>query len=162
MEIFDLAEPFVIIVSKEEILNGETSEIINIFESMLSSKDNVRKLKENVDIAFSGYDEDTRELFEIDQVRDFVFKLDEKFPYWLYFLSKRHLGLQCILFCMLPPYLTEEGKAKIFPQKIEALLINRWFPAMNHICENVGMGEDDIEELTKSSLDYITNGRQKK
>jgi hypothetical protein len=114
---------------------------------------------ERVEISFHGYDHHREELFEIPEVRNFVYQLDEQFPFWLYFLSKRHLGLQCLLFCFLPPFLTEDARSRIFPERINQLLTNRWFPAMNSICEYVGFSEMQIERLTKRALDYITTGR---
>ena len=55
---------------------------------------------------------------EIDTLRyevsNFVCELDQQFPFWLFFLSKRHRGLQCLLFCFLPPFLTEAGRARSF------------------------------------------------
>lgn len=114
---------------------------------------------ERVDIAFHGYDHTHEELFEIPEVRDFVYKLDEQFPFWLYFLSKRHLGLQCLLWCFLPPFLTVEARSKIFPERINDLLTKRWLPAMNQIGEHLGLSESQIERLTERALSYITNGR---
>ena len=73
---------------------------------------------ERVEISFHGYDHTPQELFEIPEVRNFVYQLDEQFPFWLFFLSKRHLGLQCLLFCFLPPFLTEDARSRIFPERI--------------------------------------------
>jgi hypothetical protein len=99
-----------------------------------------------------------RTLSEIPEVRDFVCKLDDKFPFWLYFLSKQHLGLQAIAFCFLPPFLTEEAKKTVLPQHLDRLLNNRWWPAMNHICEFVEFTENDIEQLSERVLRYFFNG----
>lgn len=114
---------------------------------------------ERVDIAFYGYDDDPRELFEIQEVRQYVSDLDVKFPFWLFFLSKKHLGLQCLLWCNLPPYLTPEGRADIFPRRIGELLTKRWFPAMNHVCNFAGYSEEQVELLTDRAIEYINNGR---
>jgi hypothetical protein len=131
----------------------------NVLKRLTESADTARKFVERVDISFHGYDHTPQELFEIQEVRNFVYQLDEQFPFWLFFLSKRYLGLQCIFFCFLPPFLTEDARARIFPDRINQLLMNRWFPAMNHICEYVGFSERQIERLTERALAYITTGR---
>ncbi len=92
-------------------------------------------------------------------VRSFVSKLDEKFPYWLFFLSKHHLGLQCVLLCFLPPFLTETARAGVFPERIGELLTRHWFPAMNHICDYAGFSEQEVDALTDRVVDYINHGR---
>jgi hypothetical protein len=111
-----------------------------------------------MDIAFQGYDHDTRELFEIPEVRQYVSLLDDKFPYWLFFLGKNGLGLQAISYCLMPPYLNKIGRETLFPERLNNLLANRWFPAMNHICMAVGYSEEQIEALTNKVVDHFLNG----
>jgi hypothetical protein len=72
------------------------------------------------------------------EVRNLVNQLDQQFPFWLFFLSKRHLGLRCLLFCFLPPFLAEGARARIFPERTSQLLSNRWLPAMSQMCQYVG------------------------
>jgi hypothetical protein len=152
--------PLIVVVSREEVETGDISPALSVFQSALSSKEKAMSLCDNMDIAFDGYNHDPRELFEIPGVRDFAYRLDDEFPYWLFFLSKRHLGLQCLTFCALPPFLTDEAKAQVFPTKIDELLSSRWFPAMNHMCSYVGFSEDEIEKLTNRVIDYIMRGKR--
>jgi hypothetical protein len=118
-----------------------------------------KTFEERANVVFHGYDDVTAELFEMSSVRSFVAKLDEQFPYWLYFLSKHHLGLQCIMLCFPPPSLTEKARAELFPERIGDLLTRRWFPAMNHVCAFAGCSEQDIHRLTDRAIAYISNGR---
>jgi hypothetical protein len=117
---------------------------------------------EKLDIAFHGYDHDTRELFEIPEVREYVSLLDDQFPYWLFFMRKNGLGLQAITYCLMPPYLNKVGRETVLPERLNELLSNRWFPAMNHICVAVGFSEGQIETLTNKVVDYIFNGPTRK
>jgi hypothetical protein len=152
-------DPFIIVVSRSEVEAMNTSATLGALKRLTESPATTRQFVERVDIAFHGYDHTHEELFEIPEVRSFVHQLDEQFPFWLYFMSKQHLGLQCLLLCFLPPFLTEEARSKIFPERIDQLLTNRWFPAMNHICSFVGFSEDRIERLTERAVAYITTGR---
>lgn len=151
-------EPLIIIVSKDEILSEDVTTALGSLKKLIKSPEVAQSYMERLDIAFSGYDNHPEELFEIPEVRNYVYKLDEQFPFWLYFLSKKHLGLQAILLCFLPPYLNEEAKQKIFPEKINDLLTKRWFPALNHIGNFVGMSNTENEAITKRTIHYIFNG----
>lgn len=151
-------EPLLIVVSKDEVQSGDISPALGSLKKLIESPELARSYKENVDIAFHGYDDYQEEIFEMSEVRDYVYELDEKFPFWLYFLSKKHLGLQALLLCFLPPCLNEKGKARIFPERIDSLLSKRWFPALNHIGEFVGMDEDENKAITERSIQYILNG----
>jgi hypothetical protein len=159
MKLPNTFDPLVVLVSRAEVEAGDVSPALSVLQRLTQSPETAREFFERVDIAFHGYDHDSRELFEIPEVRNFAHRLDEKFPFWLFFLSKRHLGLQCLLFCFLPPFLTEEARSQIFPERIDQLLSRRWFPAMNQVCEYASFSERQIEQLTDRVIHYITNGR---
>lgn len=151
-------DPLIVVVSKNEVLSGDISPALSTLKKLIESPEVARSYREKVDIAFHGYDNNPNELFEIPEVRDYVYKLDEQFPFWLYFLSKKYLGLQALLLCFLPPFLKEEAKQRIFPERIDNLLTNRWFPALNHIGEFVGMDENENKAITERTIQYIVNG----
>lgn len=147
-----------VVVSKQDVLSGDTRSTLDVLKSLIRSPAHARQWRERVDIMFDGYNETREELFEIVEVRNFVYQLDEQFPFWFFFLSKAHFGLQCIMLCFLPPFLKPEAKAEIFPERVGRLLEDRWFPAMNHICEFVGMSEPEIEQMTDRVIEYVRAG----
>lgn len=148
----------IIIVSREEVIAKDTSSVLDALRALVASPDTALNYFESIDIAFHGYNEWREELFEIQEVREFVYALDEQFPYWLFFLDKKALGLQCIAYCFLPPFLTQGAKQQIFPERLNQLLTTRWFPAMNYVCEAVGFSEEQIELLTDRSVNYLLGG----
>jgi len=148
----------VIVVSRSEVEARDPSTVLDALCALIASPDAARQYCESVDIAFHGYDAVREELFEIPEVREFVYALDEQFPYWLFFLDKSALGLQCLAHCFLPPFLTAEARKRIHPERLAELLSKRWFPAMNQICEWVGLSEEQIEQLTNRSMDYLFGG----
>ena len=148
----------VIVVTRQEVEARDTSSVLNALQSLISSPERAASLFEQIDLALHGYDDIDDELFELDKVRDYVRALDEHFPYWLYFLDKSGSGLQCIAYCLLPPFLTPEGKQLHFPERLNDLLTKRWFPAMNQLCEWTGFTEEAIEDLTNRSGNYLLNG----
>lgn len=155
---FDVLTPVIVTISRNEVIAGDVSAATSVLAGLTKTPDTARSMFERVDVSFHGYDQDTRELFEIPEVRDFVYKLDDVFPFWLFFLSKQNLGLQAIALCFLPPFLTEQAKKAVLPQHLERLLNKRWWPAMNQICEFVGFTEDDIEQLSERVMRYFLNG----
>ena len=84
--------------------------------------------------------------------------LDDQFPYWLFFMRKNGLGLQAITYCLMAPYLNNEVRETQLPERLNELLSDRWFPAMNQICMAVGFSEGQIEALTNKVVDYFFNG----
>lgn len=147
-----------IVVSRDEIKANDVSSVLEALRALITSPEIARTYFQRVDIAVHGYNGTWEELFEIPEVRNFVFELDNEFPYWLFFLDKSALGLQFIAYSFLPPFLTDEAKKVIYPERLDALLTRRWFPAMNQICDWVGFTEQQIEALTSRSVEYFLRG----
>jgi len=152
-------DPLVLVISSDEVKKMDTSAALSVLNRLIESPNTTREFIERVDICFHGYDHTPQELFEIPEVRNFVYQLDSHFPFWFYFLSKRHLGLQCLLLCFVPPFLTDDARSTIFPERINKLCSERWVPALNHICKCVGFSEDQIHRLMERGRSYIVNGR---
>jgi hypothetical protein len=154
-----MSEHLSLVISREEVESQNIGPALGVLKSLLASPEKARAYKEGVDVSFAGYDEDPRELFEIHEVRNYVFQLDDQFPFWLFFLSKFGLGLQCLFFCLMPPHLTAEAKARIIPERMARLLEDRWFPAMNHIAQYAGLRDVEVESLSERGVSYLTEGR---
>ncbi len=154
-----ITHPLMIVISRKQVEAGDINSILNILNRLIESPEMAMAHMEKVDIAFDGYNEISEELFEIPEVREFIHRLDEKFPYWLFFLSKDMLGLQCLMFCFLQPFLTDEAKARIHPQKLSELLLNRWGPALEHIAQFAGLDEEQVKTIALRSSFYFQKGR---
>jgi hypothetical protein len=156
-----IVDPLCVLVPREEIHRQDIKPALATLRKLLKSPEIARAHRERVDLAFDGFNDDEREFGEIKEVRDYIRKLDEHFPFWLFFLSKGMLGLRCIISCHLLPFLTDEGKAEHHAKQLEERLQKRWFPAMNIVAEFAGLTAKEIEELTEGFLWYLKTGRQR-
>jgi hypothetical protein len=148
-----------ITVSRKEIELGDINKALEKLNKFIEYGFVMKRYCEDIEIAFTGYEKDSRALWEIEEVRNYVRKLDEKFPYWFYFLTKEGAGLHSIVQCFLLPYLTEEGKRNYHPKQLSEYLAKRGFPAMNYLCGIAGNTEDEIEEMTYRVMNYLTEKR---
>lgn len=151
----DEYSPLVIVIEKKDLLSSNLQPYLDILNILVSSKENMLKYYESVDVSISGYDDTSLELFEIEEVRNFIHKLDTQFPFWLFFLSKKYTGLQMIAYCFLLPHLTDEAKSKYHPTQLADLLTNRWFGAMNQLFEYLELSEDENKRLTNEVFEYF-------
>ena len=153
-----LPDELFFVVSRREVEAGDLTEILGSLNHLISTVDIARKYRERVDISFEGYDDDRRELWEIQEIRDFVYRLDEQFPYWLFFLDKKLPGLHCLAWCFLPPDLTEEAQRETHAHQLDELLERRWFPALNALSRAVGLNEIERRDISDRSVEYLING----
>ena len=146
------------VISQRDMDFGDRSTTLAALMTYIATPEQARANLEGLDIAFDGYDHDGREIFEIPEVRDLVSRLDAEFPFWLFFMNKRLLGLQAITLCLMPPYLMPDARKKIFPEVLGDLLTKRWLPAMNQVCAYCDFTDDEISDLTDRSLNYMRFG----
>jgi hypothetical protein len=114
-----------------------------------------RHFREKVDISFSGYDNRAEELWEIPEVRNYIQEIDNKYPYWLYFMSKNRQGLHVVLKCFLLPYLTKEAEKKVNGPMLQEYLEKRGFPACNRLCSKHQISGYENEQMTNRLLKYL-------
>jgi hypothetical protein len=157
-ETLNLCDHVTIVVSRRDVEACDVETTLACLQRLIETPKTARDFMERVAICFHGYDHTREELWEIPEVRNFVHRLDDKFPYWLFFLDKVGSGLQCIVWCFLLPFLTPEARAIEHPRKLAWLMENRWFPAMNAMCGFVGLPERENESLTERALDYVLKG----
>jgi len=153
--------PIVIVISREEVERRDITAPLEAFKALLVDRETIRANQMNVDVSFSGYEHTREELFEIPEVRNYVYALDAKFPFWLYFLSRYFTGLQCVAYCHLLPFLTPEARAKHHLQKLTELVELRWGPALFELCSTVGHTEPEADALLASAMNYFLSGPTK-
>lgn len=112
-------EMIVVSISRTEI---DSFDHITILNTLHSCKENAKKFESRLNFLITGYDNDERELHEIEEVRIYFDFLDRCFPYWFYFLIKT-----------LPPEYSPINM-------LVALLV-----PINIICKDSGMQKIDID-----------------
>jgi hypothetical protein len=151
-------EPVFVRISRAVVEAGEAEAVIAFLRSLMNTPDRAVSFKEEVDLVFLGYDDDPRELWGIQEVRDFVARVDEGFPYWLFFLAKWGYGLQCVTLCLLPQEVKREQNMPVAKQIIQKLFTERWVPAMDEMCEFAGVHEELADEMAHRAVSYMMEG----
>ena len=67
-----IADPLIVVISKEEVLSRDCSQVLDLLSALIESPNVARNWRERVDIAVDGYNSSGLELFEIEEVRDFI------------------------------------------------------------------------------------------
>jgi hypothetical protein len=100
-----------------------------------SSAENAWNTRGNVRLVFTGYTHDSRELWEIPEVRAYVKKLVTAWPEWMFFLDTSDQTLQVCFMCLAQMERTaDSGKQRIVGLTPEVLTDG--FCGINQICDN--------------------------
>lgn len=84
-------------ITKEDVLNKNLKVAERFFKKIDKKWD---KFNERVFIVFDGWDNDNRELYEINEVREYVQLMVSKQPHLLFYLSQLTETLQIVLSCL--------------------------------------------------------------
>src|SRR5947209_7781757 len=88
-----LNEPVIVGISREMVEAGDWLETAEVLRTFAKTPERTASFREEIELVFNGYDDDPLPLWEIPEVREFVARLDEEFPF---FLMKWGYGLQLV------------------------------------------------------------------
>lgn len=127
-----------IFITRPEVETGNISDTLGVLQSLLDDRRNVLQRQNKIRVFVDGYDDDSRELWDIHEVRAFYRKLDEKFPYWFWFCDKNDVSLKVISDCLYQ----SSGKAEEQQQTVALVdnteldgFMRRHYQAVDELCE---------------------------
>ena len=147
------AEWLNVVVDRTEVAALGISRTARILSGVLANRNAIECYCGRVDVAFSGFAGDRRELYEIPEIRRFVAKLDAAFPYWFYFLSTESATLGVVSSCLCSVSKLSPGMVMFGPDLVE--FMTRHFEALNWLFDNYSLDEADNVEISRNVAKYF-------
>lgn len=119
-------------ISREDIEKRDFEFIKSVLNDLLGTRENVLKFLGRCEFSIFGYDDDSRELFEIKEVCEYLKVLDLEYPYWLVLQSPHGSWLRALYFCLGGAKLEGAGKIGISHSE-NTSLIKRWYNGLNKV-----------------------------
>jgi hypothetical protein len=147
-------EPVVTIVPRASVLTCDIEAVLMGLSIFVRSPVLAPQVQGNWQLSFDGLDHDSRELWEIPDVRRFLATLDRVFPYW-FFLSDLGSGtLQLIASCLCR--VTEIGTGQTaFHSEDLRLFVERQFGGMNQLWELHGLSDASNVSVSERIIEYF-------
>ena len=139
-------------IERQDIESIKVLKYANMLNTLYPNVLTTHNLSESIDIEIKGYENDTRELWQISEVRNFIRELNKEFSQWFYFLDKKSAILYYITMCICGKSLAEKEKYKINNLLLHDF-INDQLKNLNEVCYYL----NDIEkydELKRNSFAY--------
>jgi hypothetical protein len=137
---------------------GDTAAVLEALRAMAFNAASTRSFAGSVRLLFNWPEADTRELYQIKEVRRYVQDLHQSFPYWFHFLEKDHDSLLVILLCLVP--IVDAGeRAGVVRSEIETQQLNKviqsLFGAMNELYATHGLTPAENSAMTQAVGRYV-------
>lgn len=147
------ADRLFVVVDRTDVESGDVSRAATALLRALGTRETIERLRGRVDVVFHGYSDDSRELYEIPEVRRFCAELDGAFPYWFYFLSAEGVTLGVIACCLCSVAKVRPGVVSFGPDLRD--FITRHFEALNWLVDNYALDEGQNIEISRGVTEYF-------
>jgi hypothetical protein len=147
-----------VVVDRQDVERLRVETTLNVLRRLLQDRQTVVNFRARLDVGFAGYDDDTRELHEIDEVRKFLFHLDKKFPFWFYFLNLSSGTLIMILLSLCRYSRNSDGTFVIDQAEQERFFVEHG-SAVTWLFQTYGLDEEEYDPLVMQIKRDLENRR---
>jgi hypothetical protein len=148
------ADSLSVVIDRKDVEASNVGPAFAVLKRLLQDRQTVEAFRGRLDLGFHGYDDDSRELYEIDEVRRFVAELDKKFPFWLYFLNL-YSGTLALIHLCLCRYSKRSDRMLVLDEGDRERFLAEHYMAVNWLFVTYGMDEKDNEALTMQISAYF-------
>lgn len=142
-------------IDREDIENKNFSNVVEFIDSHFQNRETLLASIEKVEFSIIGYDEDPRELWEIEDVRSFLAELDGKRPYWLFFQPPESAWVQVLFICICEIELVHGGFQLVNPERDIKKITDKWFSALNEISHKFAISYELNRKLSERLAEKI-------
>jgi len=137
------------IASRKDIVSGSIDEVLTSLRKLLAPKVAIR-FRNRVALGVHGYDDDPRELPQIPEVRAWMAKLDQAFPYWFFYLDMEHPAFAFVVLSLCECDMRSDG-IRVNEQSL-AEFVQFHLVAMREMCAEVGDAQETVAAMTTNVL----------
>jgi hypothetical protein len=141
-------------VSRQQVESGNFADASRALCSFAETVERARFFRRRVFFGISGYDDDPRGLFQIDQVRAFVRSVDVRFPYWLWFLSPRGRTLSLVAFCQCR-ILAASPKGTVVDQNDLHHFLAAHLASLEELRARLGLSVEEVRATATAALEHF-------
>ncbi|MDD5299718.1 MAG: DUF4365 and DUF1817 domain-containing protein [Gallionella sp.] len=139
-----------------EVRSKSVVRVRDFIKHLCTTKELAYECQGKIEFTFSGYDDDPREVFEIEEVRQYVALLEQAIPNLLFFAAadSARSSLRIIGLCLTGVSWESDRSTRqvtrrvIIETKGVAQFLERQFPGLNEMTEWLGMSEDQNRRIT--------------
>ncbi|MDI1270515.1 MAG: hypothetical protein PSV40_15615 [Polaromonas sp.] len=149
-----VTEPVVLVISRRQVETGDIASVLTELKPFLATREDAWLYRGQMVLVVDGYNEDTRELVDIADVRAFLQGLEREWPYWAFFFNQLDDSLIIFLSCLCGAHFPDGGAVEMDLDKLQEILM-RGFDGMNSIFEKHGFPEYELEAMSRGLMEVI-------
>jgi hypothetical protein len=146
-----------LVVDRQDIEKKNFSYILQALDRLETNEDLLRNSESKVDIWISGYDSDSRDLMEIEEVKEWVREIYKKKDSWGFLLSKDEgSGFLKVLFAVHSNSKRISKKEINYDTDLAEKFILELFGRLNRFCDEHHISDEKNIELSDKIVEHIS------
>jgi hypothetical protein len=151
-----VTEPVVLMFSRRQVEICNVDEPLQLLRRLTEDRQTAIDFCGRISLVVDGYNDDPRELFEVPQVRAYIRRLDQAWPYWFLFLSQADESIKLLESCLCETIEVVPGVTSIDLDQLEHSLA-RHFTAMHRLRKDLDLPEEICEEVAEGIIGMFRN-----
>ena len=143
-------------LSRRQVETCDLAEPLVLLRRLTADRQTAIDFCGRISLVVDGYNDDPRELFEVPEVRAYIKRLDQAWPYWFFFLSQIDESIKLLESSLCDTIEVVPGVTSIDLDQLERSLA-RHFTAMHRLREALGLPEDLCEEVAEGIIGMFRN-----
>jgi hypothetical protein len=139
------------VIPRDAVLACDTEQMLMGLSVFVRSKVLAPQVQGHLRLAFEGFENDAREVWEIPEVRRFMARLDAVCPYWFFLADLNSPTLHVIASCLCRVSEVAPGFT-LFDRDDLAQFMLRQFDGMNQLWEEHQLSDEVNREVSEAIL----------
>jgi len=146
----------ILLFSRSQVETCDVDEPLQLLRRLTEGRQTAIDFCGRISLVVDGYNDDPRELFEVPQVRAYIRRLDQAWPYWIFFLSQVDESIKLLESCLCETIEVVPGVTSIDLEQLERSLA-RHFAAMHRLRKELDLPEEICEEVAEGIIGMFRN-----
>ncbi|MEF8753695.1 MAG: hypothetical protein V5B60_07105 [Accumulibacter sp.] len=156
-----VTEPVVLMFSRSQVEACNVDAPLQLLRRLTEDRQTAIDSCGRISLVVDGYNDDPRELFEVPQVRAYIGRLDQAWPYWFFFLPQVDGSIKLLESCLCDTIEVVPGVTSIDFGQLERSLA-RHFIAMHRLRKELDLPEEICEEVAEGIIGMFRNAAVEK
>jgi hypothetical protein len=149
-----VTEPVVLLISRREVEAGDLASVLSRLKPFLATREDAWRYRGQMTLVVDGYDNDSRALVDIPEVRALLRGLESSWPHWAYFFNQVDDSIKLLMSCVAGSRFPGRGAVEMDVDLV-AFALGRAFGGMNMIFDRFGFPEDELEKMSNGFVEVL-------
>ena len=150
-------KPLAVIIDRNDIEKFQFNDVAIFLAQILSTREIALSYIQKIHFCIHGYNEDDRELYEIDDVVKYISELNRIFPYWLFYQDASAEWTKVLIGCLAKERVVMKDGLKqlIIDRSKLKRLATLWFDKLNELCHTLCISNEVNMKISQNFISEI-------